>query len=80
MFRRVEHRADHMHDVMQRLDVDIEALVRLRRGEAYAEARSRCLSCGNGDTCLRWLEQSSETKRPEFCPNLPLFDACERRD
>lgn len=80
MFRRVENRACRMQEMMQRLDVDTRALVRLRSGDAYAEARSRCLFCGTGDKCLRWLEQSGDGERPEFCPNLMLFDACRRKD
>jgi hypothetical protein len=80
MFHRVEHRARRMHEMMQRLGVDIGVLARLRRGDAYAEARSRCLFCGTSDKCLRWLEQSGDRKRPEFCPNLTLFEACKRED
>jgi hypothetical protein len=69
-----------MHEMMQRLHVDTGTLVRLRRGDAYAEARTRCLFCGTSDRCLRWLEQPERGKRPQFCPNLTLFDACRRKD
>ena len=80
MARRVERQARRMHDMMRRLDVDPAALVRLRQGEAYAQARSRCLSCGTSDKCLRWLDESPQAgKRPDFCPNLSLFDACKRQ-
>jgi len=79
MHRRVERRASRMHAMMQRLDVEPSALMRLRRGEAYAEARARCICCGTSDKCLRWLdEQAPVNKRPEFCPNLSLFEACGR--
>jgi hypothetical protein len=78
MFRRVENRARRMHEIMQRLGVDAGVLARLRRGDAYADARSRCLFCGTSDKCLRWLAQAGEGKRPEFCPNLTLFEACKR--
>jgi hypothetical protein len=75
MFRRVERRARRMHDMMERLDVDPGMLARLRCGDAYAEARSRCLFCGTSDRCLRWLDQPTRAgKRPEFCPNLTLFE------
>jgi hypothetical protein len=80
MFHRVENRARRMHEMMQRLGVDTCVLARLRRGDAYAEARGRCLSCGTSDKCLRWLEQPGDGKRPEFCPNLTLFEACKRKD
>jgi uncharacterized protein DUF6455 len=79
MFRRVERQARRMHEVMKRLDVDPGMLTRSRRGDAYAEARDRCLFCGTSDKCLRWLDQPTPSrKRPEFCPNLTLFDACKR--
>ncbi len=80
MYRRVENRARRLQEMMQRLDVDAATLARLRGGDAFAEARSRCLFCGTGDKCLRWLEQSDVGARPEFCPNLPLFESCRRND
>jgi hypothetical protein len=74
MHRRVERRAVRMHEMMQRLKVDPATLARLRRGNAYAEARARCLSCRASEACLRWLDApSSGGGRPEFCPNLTLF-------
>jgi len=79
MFRRVERRALRMHEMMKRLDVDPGKLARLRRGDAYAEARARCLSCGTSDKCLRWLDEPARgDSPPEFCPNLTLFEACKR--
>ena len=79
MFCRVERQASRMHEMMERLGVDPAALARLRSGDAYAEARSRCLFCGTSDTCLRWLDQPARSgERPRFCPSLPLFDACKR--
>jgi hypothetical protein len=80
MYRRVENRARRLQEMMQRLDIDAGVLARLRSGDAYAEARSRCLFCGTGDKCLRLLEQSGEGARPEFCPNLALFESCRRKD
>lgn len=79
MFRRVERRAVRMHEMMTRLYVDPGTLARLRRGDAFAEARARCLSCAMSEKCLRWLDDPAEAgKRPEFCPNLTLFEACKR--
>jgi hypothetical protein len=79
MYRRVENRARRLHEMMERLDVDAGALARLRGGDTYAEARSRCLFCGTGDKCLRWIEQSGNGVRPEFCPNLALLESCRRK-
>lgn len=79
MFRRGERQARRMHEMMRQLNVDPRMLTRLRSGDAYAEARNRCLFCGTSDKCLRWLDQPSRSRmRPEFCPNLSLFEACKR--
>jgi hypothetical protein len=79
MFHRVERRAMRMHEMMRRLHVDPGKLARLRRGDAYAEAHAGCLSCRMSEKCLRWLDDPTEAaKRPEFCPNLTLFEACKR--
>jgi hypothetical protein len=74
MTRRVERQAARMHEVMERLDVDGAALARVRRGQAYADARTRCLTCGTSERCLRWLDNGpTQIGSPEFCPNLRLF-------
>jgi hypothetical protein len=79
MYDRVERRAVRMHEMMQRLHVDPARLARLRRGDAYAEARERCLSCKASETCLRWLDDRAEgDSRPQFCSNLALFEDCKR--
>jgi hypothetical protein len=79
MFHRVERRAVRMHEMMTRLHVDPAKLARLRRGDAYAEARARCLSCRTSEKCRRWLDNIKEAEtRPEFCPNLTLFETCQR--
>ena len=75
MTRRVERQATRMHEVMERLNVDAAALARVRQGQAYAEARARCLTCGTSDRCLRWLDSgSASSEPPEFCTNLRLFE------
>jgi hypothetical protein len=83
MHRRVERRAVRMHEMMRRLDVDPARLARLRGGDAYAEACARCLSCRASESCLLWLDNpahssTSAGRRPEFCPNLALFEGCKR--
>ena len=75
MPRRVERQATRMHEVMERLDVDGAALARVRQGQAYANARARCLTCGTSDRCLRWLDsRPARIEPPAFCPNLRLFE------
>ena len=78
MYRRVERRAVRMQEMMRRLDVDPAKLARLCGGDAYAEARARCLSCRASEVCLRWLDASASGGCPEFCPNLALFEGCKR--
>lgn len=80
-YRSVERQAVRLHQMMCRLDVDPAALIRLRRGETYAEARSRCLSCATSGDCLRWLDgYALEAESPEFCPNFKTFQPCKRRE
>ena len=55
MFRHVERQATRLADMMQRVEVDTTKLVRQRMGDAYAEARTKCIvaathasaSCGS---------------------------------
>ena len=47
MFRTVERQAIRMTKMMERLRVDPVKLVRLRRGEAFSEACTKCLHCAN---------------------------------
>lgn len=61
MFHRVERRALRLHEMMERLDVDPGKLARLQRGDAYAEARATCLSCGTSDKYLRRLDEPAKT-------------------
>jgi hypothetical protein len=79
MSRHVERQATRMNEMMERLDVDPLKLARLRQGDAYLEARTRCLKCADVGECLHWLEHpSATTEGPDFCPNSTLFGTCKR--
>ena len=79
MTRRVERQATRMHEIMERLDVDAAALARADKGDAYLQARTRCLTCGTSDQCLRWLDANPAPARaPDFCPNLRVFEHFQR--
>jgi hypothetical protein len=79
MRKTVERRATRMQQMMDRLSVNALALVCLRNGDAYVEARSRCLLCNQGDECIRWLDtRNGPNSGPDFCPNLEIFSACSR--
>ena len=74
--RTEERRATRMHQMMERLHVDVLTLIRLRNGDAYTEARSRCLRCDDSCACLLWLDKGGPNPGPHFCPNLEFFNAC----
>ncbi len=77
MRKTVERRATRMHQMMDRLQVDARVLVCLRDGDAYTEARWRCLRCEESCMCLYWLDKGIPDVRPDFCPNLEFFNACK---
>ena len=80
MFRRVAQQAQHMTDVMERLDIDPSTAVRQDRGQAYIEARARCLHCQFARECERWLQGAENARDPAyFCPNAAFFAAQRRR-
>jgi hypothetical protein len=63
-----------MLQMMRRLGVNPGDLVRERQGDAYTEARARCLACVTIGECLSWLDgYISEDEHPGFCPNVELF-------
>jgi hypothetical protein len=80
MSRTVERQARRMAEIMERLDVDPAKLARERGGEAYAEARARCLQCSWAHECLLWLDGNPAGNQPTFCSNLPLFERCKRTE
>jgi hypothetical protein len=79
MYRTVERQASRMADMMQRLDTDPVKLVRVRAGEAFADARTRCLQCSSARECLLWLNADPPSgEAPLFCPNLALLESCKK--
>ncbi len=78
--RTVERRAMRMRQMMHRLNVDAVALLCVRSGEAFAEARSKCVLCDQSDQCLRWLDRDyGSSTAPDFCPLFLLFSSCRLR-
>ena len=79
MFRNVERQATRMHDMMNKLDVKGIDVARVRSGEAYAEARTKCLDCHNTHECLAWVQSDKpDNGKPDFCPNFPLFEGLKK--
>ena len=80
MAQQVQRRATRMHEMVERQGVDVSKLVRLSSGDAYMEARSRCLKCCATQECLLWLDAKPPVQvAPDFCPNLDLFNSCRGR-
>jgi len=80
MHRTVERQATRLQRMMDCLNVDAVALVRLKQGDVYAKARSTCLLCHEADVCLRWLDRTAADVSPDFCPVLEVFNACRKFD
>ena len=79
MFQQVARQAQHMSDMMDRLDVDAVAAARHQRGRTYAEARSNCLYCPFARECARWIHGAADARSPaEYCPNAAFFGAFQR--
>lgn len=78
LFCHVVNRARRFNEMLKRLDVDPLKLVRLRQGEAYADARNVCLRCRQAHTCADWMEMAPVGARPDFCPSLSLFESVRR--
>ena len=78
LFCHVANRAKRFNDMLDRLDVDPLKLVRLRHGEANAEARDACLRCREAQTCAAWIELAPRGARPDFCPSVVLFESVKR--
>ncbi len=79
VFRPIERQAQRMREMIERLDVDTLKLACLRNGDAYVEARVKCLDCGNTGQCFQWLDTPSpDVESPVFCPNVSVFEDCKR--
>jgi Family of unknown function (DUF6455) len=80
MARQVERRARRFQDMIEALDVDVIALIRLDGGDAYAEARNKCLHCVCPGDCLAWLSADDEKfEAPWYCANRDVFEICRRK-
>lgn len=80
MFEQVTRQAQHMSDMMDRLDVDCLAAVRHERGRAYAEAREACLHCPFARECAqRMADAGGVAILGAYCPNARFFEAFRRR-
>lgn len=76
IFSRITGRMDRqshlMGAMMDRLDVDREALASDACGARLEAAARSCLMCQDSDECQRWLDGKGDTA-PDFCPNTTFF-------
>lgn len=84
MFRaiaaRIERKAARMGGMMRRLGADPGAHVSMAAGQKLAAASRRCMACGAGEECRRWLDDPATVgQRPDFCPNAAYFATLRRR-
>jgi len=78
MSRTVERQASRMAAMMQKVGADPVRLARLRAGEVYADARTKCLQCSSARECLLWLDANPPTREaPHFCPNFDVLENCK---
>lgn len=80
MHANVIRQAQHMNDMMDRLDIDQVAAARHQQGRAYAEARTNCLHCRFARECARWVQGAADAESPaRYCPNAMFFATFQRR-
>ena len=77
MFNRIFHQVELMDRMMERIGVNPGVAVRIDKGIAWYEARTKCLSCCHERECRHWLEGSEVLEGPtDFCPNVAFFRRC----
>lgn len=80
MFYAVHSRAQLLDDMLTATSASLRIAVGMRRGEAFMEARTSCISCAHSRNCRRWLdEHSSECgsqSPPAWCPNSQFIQLC----
>jgi hypothetical protein len=77
MLNRILRHAELMDRMMERVGVDPAVAVRVDRGMAWYEARSRCISCSKGQQCRVWIQGCEGLRAPpKFCGNAEFFRSC----
>jgi len=72
----VDHRADLMHKMMDRLHVDPTAQTGLAAATTLGAASRACAFCGHEEACERWFEAGAKgNSYKKFCPNADRFEA-----
>ncbi|QKV18922.1 DUF6455 family protein [Oricola thermophila] len=70
---RMDRQSHLMDAMMDRLEVDREALAMDTCGARLEAAARSCLMCRDSEECGRWLDGKDDTA-PTFCPNIQVFE------
>lgn len=71
----VDHRANLMQKMMDRLHVDPMAQTSMAAATALGAAARACGFCGHEEACERWFEAgASDSSYKTFCPNAGRFE------
>ena len=71
--------AKRLTDVMSRVPVDLNEVLRPENAKAVIRAASECTCCTRDDVCENWIaanEDGGETTAPDFCPNAEFVKSC----
>lgn len=78
--REAANRPRLMGEMMQRLDVDPDALAAEGHGLALAYAARRCAGCEHEGACRSWLATHDHAEHaPSFCANDGFFEGVKAR-
>jgi hypothetical protein len=77
MLQRILRQSELMDRMLAHVGVDPAAAMRIDRGMAWYEARSRCIACNRDRDCRDWLRSADGPAEPaEFSPNARFFSLC----
>ena len=80
MLKHVLSQTELMDQMMSRLGVNPAVAVRIDRGAAFYDARTKCIGCPSGGSCRCWLTSSeAAVTPPDFCPIAAFFEDCAKR-
>ena len=77
MYQRVWRSAELLDRMIAVLGIHPLAAVSLDAGQAYFEARSRCIACARAGDCRVLLDAAPDPACAlKFCPNAVYFSRC----
>jgi hypothetical protein len=74
---RVLQQADTMDRMIEHTRASRGVALRRENGNAWYEARSRCIECPHDRRCRSWMAAQPDGDVPSFCPNAEFLRACK---